>query len=64
VRPKLGDHVLIIRKQHPTSRDTVEGVVAEILTKTPSHPQGIQVRLNTGEVGRVRTILPAASQAS
>ncbi|HEY9855964.1 MAG TPA: DUF2196 domain-containing protein [Stenomitos sp.] len=64
MRPKLGDRVLISRRQHPTSRDTVEGVVAQILTKTPTHPRGIKVRLKSGEVGRVRVILPTASQAT
>lgn len=64
MRPKIGDRVLIIQKQHQASRDTAEGVVAQILTKSPSHPHGIKVRLSSGEVGRVKAILAAASQAS
>lgn len=64
MRPKVGDRVLIVQQAHRPCRDTLEGVVAEILTKTPTHPRGIQVRLGTGEIGRVRAILPRATQAS
>ncbi len=34
-----------------------EGVVKDILTSSPTHPHGIKVRLETGEVGRVKQIL-------
>lgn len=64
LRPKIGDRVLIVEKQHQASRDTIEGVVVQILTKTPTHPQGLKVRLATGQIGWVRAILPIASQAS
>jgi len=33
------------------------GKVQKILTNSPTHPHGIKVRLNTGEVGRVKEIL-------
>lgn len=33
------------------------GVVAQLLTRSPSHPHGIKVRLTTGEVGRVRAVI-------
>lgn len=64
MRPKIGDRVLIIERQHQVNRDTIEGIVAQILTKTPTHPHGIKVRLRSGEIGRVKAVLPAASQAS
>jgi len=35
-----------------------EGIVKDILTKSPDHPHGIKVRLASGVVGRVKEILP------
>jgi uncharacterized repeat protein (TIGR03833 family) len=32
------------------------GGVKDILTKSPSHPHGIKVRLTSGDVGRVKEI--------
>jgi len=56
IRP--GIHVAIVQKQdQPTGRLT-EGVVGDILTRSPTHPHGIKVRLETGEVGRVKEVLP------
>ena len=34
-----------------------EGVVKDILTKAPRHSHGIKVRLESGEVGRVKEIV-------
>lgn len=53
---KLGLRVVIVQKQHQTSGELTEGIVAEILTSSPTHPHGIKVRLETGEVGRVQII--------
>ncbi len=50
---KAGERVLIVQKQDQRSGKTTEGVVKDILTKSPSHPHGIKVRLVNGEVGRV-----------
>ncbi|MFA5051865.1 MAG: YwbE family protein [Patescibacteria group bacterium] len=51
-----GLHVAIVLKQdQPTGRLT-EGVVKDILTSSPTHPHGIKVRLESGEVGRVQII--------
>ncbi|MEX1299614.1 MAG: DUF2196 domain-containing protein, partial [Desulfotignum sp.] len=36
------------------------GRVKDILTKSLFHPHGIKVRLESGIVGRVKTILPEA----
>ncbi|MFA7022788.1 YwbE family protein, partial [Aliarcobacter sp.] len=34
-----------------------QGVVKDILTNSPTHPHGIKVRLQNGDVGRVQQIL-------
>jgi uncharacterized repeat protein (TIGR03833 family) len=34
-----------------------KGVVKDILTKSPTHPHGIKVRLTSGQVGRVKEIV-------
>lgn len=52
-----GTGVLIIEKHNQRTGILTEGVVASILTKSPSHPHGIKVRLETGEVGRVQKIV-------
>lgn len=52
-----GARVSIVQKQdQPTGRLT-EGVVKDILTSSPTHPHGIKVRLESGEVGRVKEVL-------
>ena len=55
IRPGL--LVKIVQKQDQRSGDLTEGVVKNILTNSPTHPHGIKVRLETGEVGRVKKIL-------
>ena len=47
---------IVLKKDQRTGRRT-EGVVRDILTKSPSHPHGIKVRLESGAVGRVKEIL-------
>ncbi len=54
---EIGGHVMIVLKQDQRSGDLTEGYVKNILTKSPKHPHGIKVRLETGEVGRVKQIL-------
>lgn len=54
---KPGLLVCIVQKHHQSSGELTEGFVQRILTKSPSHPHGIKVRLDTGEVGRVKKIL-------
>ena len=51
-----GTRVGIVQKQDQRSGKITTGVVANILTKSPSHPHGIKVRLDSGEVGRVQKI--------
>ena len=53
----IDDLVEIIQKQHQRSGELTEGLVKRILTKSASHPHGIKVLLNTGEVGRVKWVL-------
>ncbi len=52
-----GTGVKIIQKHHQRRGILTEGIVANILTSSPSHPHGIKVRLMTGEVGRVQEIV-------
>jgi uncharacterized repeat protein (TIGR03833 family) len=53
---KQGLNVKIVLKQDQKSGKLTEGVVKDILTKSPSHPHGIKVRLTSGAVGRVKEI--------
>jgi len=53
---RQGLTVRIVLKQDQRSGALTEGVVKDILTKSPSHPHGIKVRLTTGQVGRVKEI--------
>ncbi len=55
---KPGMTVLIVLKpDQPTGRLT-KGIVKDILTSSPTHPHGIKVRLQDGQVGRVKEIVP------
>jgi len=53
-----GARVQVVQKQDQRSGKLTEGIVKDILTKSPTHPHGIKVRLVSGVVGRVKTILP------
>lgn len=55
---KPGARVRIVEKHNQGTGATTEGVVRDLLTKSPFHPHGIKVRLETGQVGRVKEILP------
>ena len=54
---KPGDNVLIVLKKDQKTGRLTEGTIKDILTKSPTHPHGIKVRLENGEVGRVKEIL-------
>jgi uncharacterized repeat protein (TIGR03833 family) len=54
---KVGVLVRIVLKEDQESGILTEGVVKDILTKSSTHPHGIKVRLETGEVGRVKEII-------
>lgn len=53
---KAGLQVLIVLKKDQHSGKLTEGIVKDILTKSPTHPHGIKVRLESGEIGRVKKI--------
>jgi uncharacterized repeat protein (TIGR03833 family) len=55
---KAGSRVRIVLKQDQRSGRLTEGIVQDVLTNSPEHPYGIKVRLETGEVGRVKLIIP------
>ena len=46
---------IVLKKDQRTGKLT-RGVVQSLLTKSPSHPHGIKVRLADGQVGRVKRI--------
>jgi len=54
---KPGAEVCIVLKKDQRSGRLTEGRVKDILTKSPNHPHGIKVRLQSGEVGRVKKIV-------
>lgn len=53
---KTGQQVLIVLKKNQRSGKLTQGIVKDILTKSPTHPHGIKVRLESGEVGRIKQI--------
>lgn len=52
-----GGLVEVVQKHHQRTGELTEGYVQRILTKSPKHPHGIKVLLDTGEVGRVKWVL-------
>lgn len=54
---KPGSRVSIVLKKDQRTGKLTEGIVKDILTSSPAHPHGIKVRLETGDVGRVKEIL-------
>jgi len=53
-----GTRVSIVQKADQRTGRRTEGIVRDILTGSATHPHGVKVRLETGEVGRVQEILP------
>lgn len=54
---RAGIEVDIVLKQDQRTGKLTRGIVKDILTNSPSHPHGIKVRLEDGQVGRVKQIL-------
>jgi len=52
----VGRKVSIVLKQDQRTGKLTKGIVRDILTKSATHPHGIKVRLESGLVGRVKTI--------
>ncbi len=57
INVKPGARVHIVLKEDQRSGRLTEGVVKDLLTNEPVHPHGIKVRLEDGQVGRVKEIL-------
>ncbi|MFC1974359.1 YwbE family protein [Chloroflexota bacterium] len=57
VNIKPGLQVSIILKKDQRSGKLTGGIVKDILTKSPFHHHGIKVRLESGQVGRVKEII-------
>jgi uncharacterized repeat protein (TIGR03833 family) len=57
LRPGL--EVEIVLKEDQRTGKRTRGIVKDILTKSPEHPHGVKVRLESGEVGRVKEIKDA-----
>jgi len=47
---------IVLKQDQPTGKLT-RGYVKRILTKSPTHPHGIKVELDSGLVGRVQNII-------
>jgi len=54
---KIGTLVKIVMKEDQRTGELTEGIVKDILTNSPKHPHGIKVRLESGEVGRVKEVI-------
>jgi uncharacterized repeat protein (TIGR03833 family) len=61
IRPGLA--VEIVLKQDQATGKTTRGIVQDILTRSPTHPHGIKVRLTTGQVGRVKGVTASPDPA-
>jgi uncharacterized repeat protein (TIGR03833 family) len=53
----IGIEVEVVQKQDQQTGKLTVGIVKKILTNSPNHPHGIKVMLESGIVGRVKTIL-------
>ena len=56
VNIKPGLLVSIVLKIDQRTGKLTEGIVKDILTRSPVHSHGIKVRLESGQVGRVKEI--------
>lgn len=52
-----GSRVRIVLKADQRTGKLTEGIVQDILTSSSNHPHGIKVRLQDGQVGRVKEVL-------
>lgn len=53
----IGATVEIVLKKDQRTGALTTGVVKDILTKSPRHTHGIKVRLEDGQVGRVKRVV-------
>lgn len=54
---QIGDEVQIVLKKDQRTGKLTSGIVKDILTSAPKHTHGIKVRLEDGQVGRVKEII-------
>lgn len=54
---KIGSSVEVVQKNHQRTGELTEGIVSRLLTKSPNHPYGIKVQLESGIVGRVKNVI-------
>lgn len=54
---KTGLKVNIVLKADQKTGKLTQGIVKDLLTNSSTHPHGIKVRLEDGQVGRVKEIL-------
>jgi len=54
---QIGQLVEVVLKKDQRNGELTEGIVKTILTKSPTHPHGIKVKLESGLVGRVKSII-------
>lgn len=53
----IGAEVEVVQKHHQRTGELTTGFVKRLLTKSPNHPHGIKVMLDSGVVGRVKNII-------
>lgn len=53
----IGTRVRIVLKADQRTGKLTEGIVAKLLTNSSTHPHGIKVMLQDGQVGRVQEII-------
>jgi uncharacterized repeat protein (TIGR03833 family) len=56
-KTKKGLRVRIVLKKDQRTGKLTEGIVKNLLTKSTTHPHGIKVRLESGQVGRVKELV-------
>ena len=54
---KPGTRVKVVQKADQRTGKLTEGIVKNILTNSPTHPNGIKVRLENAILGRVKEII-------
>jgi uncharacterized repeat protein (TIGR03833 family) len=54
---KPGIAVMVELTEDKRTGKLTGGRVKEILTSSPNHPHGIKVKLETGQVGRIKQII-------
>jgi uncharacterized repeat protein (TIGR03833 family) len=54
---KPGIAVMVELTEHKRTGRLTGGKVKEVLTTAPIHPHGIKVKLDSGQIGRVKEII-------